>query len=176
MVLDILRKRRSVRKYQPKALEPEKIVALEEAALRAPSSRGLNPWEFVFVTDGELLERISKAKDHGSSFIKGAPLAVAVVADPSKCDVWTEDCSIAAILLQLTAESLGLGSCWVQIRLRTHDGLQSAEEYLKQLLGIPERYAVEAVLAIGYPAESKPGHPEQSLQREKLHSDRFGNR
>ncbi|MDY6848667.1 MAG: nitroreductase family protein [Thermodesulfobacteriota bacterium] len=173
MVLDLLKKRRSIRKYEDRPVEQEKIDQLLEAALRSPSSRGRNPWEFVVTTDPELRRRIALAKEHGSAFLAEAPLVVAVVADPEKCDVWIEDCSIASIILQLTAESLGLSSCWVQIRRRDHNDEISAEKYLKQLLDLPERFVVEAVIGIGYPGESKPGHPVESLDWDKIHISRF---
>jgi nitroreductase len=174
MVLEVLRKRRSIRKFRSAAVEPEKIEALKEAVLRAPSSRSLNPWEFVFVTDPAVLEGISKAREHGTSFVRGAALAVVVAADPQKCDVWVEDCSIAAIILQLAAESLGLASCWSQIRLRPHSvNEETAEGYLKQLLDLPETYVVEAVVSIGYPAEQKPGHRKEDLPYGKIHTNRF---
>jgi nitroreductase len=176
MVLETLRKRRSTRKFEAGGVEPEKIEMLKEAVLRSPSSRGLNPWEFVFVTDPELLERISLTREHGTAFIQGAPLAVVVAADPRKCDVWIEDCSIAAIALQLTAESLGLGSCWAQVRLRKHGDGGTAEAYLRKLLALPEEYVVECVVAIGRPADRKPGHAKESLSYEKIHADRFGKR
>jgi len=173
-LLPLLRLRRSIRRFQPQPVEPGKISCLVEAVLRSPSSRGRNPWEFIVVTDPELLRQLSLAKSHGSSFLAGAPLAVVVAADPAKCDVWIEDCSIAAIILQLTAQSLGLGSCWTQIRMRPHGDGRTAEDFLKGLLQIPESLAVEAVIGIGYPAEKKPGHPREDLLSGQIHHNRFG--
>lgn len=172
-MLELLAKRRSIRKYLARPIEAEKIDILKEAVLRAPSSRALNPWEFIFVTEAALLERLAKAKRHGSSFVKDAPLAVAIAADPNRCDVWIEDCSIAATILQLTAESLGLGSCWCQIRMRDRDAGQSAEGYVKEVLGLPEGHVVEALIAVGHPAEEKKGHPTDSLLRERIHENRY---
>lgn len=172
-MLPLLRKRRSIRRFKSRPVEQDKIDALLEAALRSPSSRNLDPWEFVVIDDPELLQRVGQAKAHGSTFVAGAPLAVVVVADPERCDVWIEDCSIAAIILQLTAESLGLGSCWAQIRLRPHDADTSAEDYLRDLLGLPMGYKVEALIGIGYPDEVKEGHPSESLHYDKLHWNRY---
>ena len=76
MFLSLIEKRRSIRKYKKRPVEPEKIEALAEAALRAPSSRGFNPWEFIVVTDRAMLVKLSGAKPHGSSFLKGAPLGI----------------------------------------------------------------------------------------------------
>ena len=110
MFIDLIRKRRSIRKYTNDAIEAEKVELLKEAALRPPSSMGHNPWEYVFVTDSQLLAKLSKAKPHGSSFLGDARLGIVVCADPEKSAVWIEDASIATIFIQLAAESLGLGS------------------------------------------------------------------
>ena len=108
MFLSLVQKRRSIRQYLEKPVEKEKIELLIEAALRSPSSRGFNPWEFIVLTDRDLLAKLSKAKPHGASFLKNAPLGIVVCADPEKCDVWVEDASIASIFLHLAAESLEL--------------------------------------------------------------------
>lgn len=64
-LLDILRKRRSIRRYKERAIEEEVVDILKEAALRSPSSRGINPWRFFFITDKSLLEELSRAKEQG---------------------------------------------------------------------------------------------------------------
>jgi len=173
MFIDLLRTRRSVRQYQDKPVEKEKIDLLVESMLRSPSSRGLNPWEFVVVTDRQILSDLSEAKPHGASFIKNAPLAIVVCADPAKCDVWVEDCSIAALIIHLAATDLGLGSCWVQMRLREHDAGMTSEEYVKKLLGLGDNMVVEAVIAIGYGKEDKPGHALSSLSYDKVNYNQY---
>lgn len=174
MILSLLQRRRSIRQFKPQPVEPEKVEQLIEAVLRSPSSRGLNPWHFVVVDDPETLRQLARAKAHGSEFLAGAPLAVAVCADPARCDVWVEDCAIAAIILQLAAESLGLGSCWAQIRLRPHDAGRTAEAYVREVLGLPETLVVECIIGIGYPSRGLPGHPRQGLPFAKVHRNRFG--
>jgi nitroreductase len=172
-MLDLLRKRRSIRTFTPEPITPEAMDALKEAALRAPSSRGLNPWEFIWVDDPETIAGLARAKQHGSEFLGNAPLAVVVCADESRSDVWVEDCAIAAIIIQLTAVSLGLGSCWAQIRLRPHDGRTSAEAYVQELLGLPEQVKVACILGIGHPAEKKSPVAASSLQRQKIRRNRW---
>jgi nitroreductase len=172
-MLEILQKRRSVRLFQNRLVEAEKIDTLTEALLRSPSSRGRNPWEFVVVTDPATLQRLAKSKAHGSEFLSKAPLAVAVCADPRKCDVWVEDCAIAAIILQLTAESLGLVSCWAQIRLRDHADGRSAENYVQETLNLPDGYVVASIIGIGYPEQRPQPHPKESLAYEKIHRERY---
>ena len=172
--LELLRKRRSIRQFLPRAVESSKIDALIEAAVRSPTSRGRNPWEFIVVNDQKLLNKLGNAKQHGSAFLSDAPLAIVVTADKDKSDVWTEDCSIAAIIIQLAAEELGLGSCWVQIRLRPHDTGSTAESFVKDLLGLPDTHVVECIVGIGYPAEQKPGHLAENLPFAHVHRNTFG--
>ena len=174
MFIDLLRARRSIRRFQEQPVEQEKRDILIEAMLRSPSSRGLNPWEFVVVTEKETLVRLSQAKPQGASFLKNAPLAIVVCADPEKSDVWVEDSSIASILLHLAATDLGLGSCWVQIRLRAHDAHQTAQDHVAEILGLRKGLVVEAIIAIGYPAEHLPGHPRLSLPDEKVSFEQYG--
>jgi nitroreductase len=167
-MIELLRRRRSIRIFSAANIDPEAVETLIEAALRAPSSRGINPWEFILIDNPEMLSKLSKAKQHGSEFLKNAPLAIVVCADSGKSDVWTEDCSIAAIIIQLTAVSLGLGSCWAQIRDRRHDNEATAETYIQELLGLPEQIKVECILGIGHPAEEKQPIPADKLQRDKI--------
>jgi nitroreductase len=174
MFLSLLQKRRSIRKFQPTPVPGDKVGRLVEALLRSPSSRGFNPWDFIVVTDPDVLRQLSRAKEHGSAFLAEAPLAVVVCADPTKSDVWIEDCSIAAVIVHLAAASLDLGSCWVQIRERRHDPVSSANDYLTQSLGLPADFRVEAIVGIGYPAEEKAPHPRQSLLFERVSSNRYG--
>jgi nitroreductase len=174
MFLDLLRRRRSVRRFQTRRVESEKVRQLVEAALRAPSSRGFNPWCYVVVDDPGLLAQLARSKPHGASFLSGAPLGIVVCADPSVSDVWVEDAAIGTILLHLAATDMGLGSCWVQIRKRPHDDAQSAEAFVAGLLDLPPGLRVEAILAIGYPDEDKPGHDPGALLTDKVHHNRFG--
>ncbi len=168
MFIELLRKRRSIRQFQDKPVEQEKIDTLVEAMLRSPSSRGFNPWEFVVVTDPQTIGALSQSKPHGASFMKNAPLVIVVCADSTKSDVWIEDCSIATLIIHLEATDLGLGSCWVQIRRREHSEKMPSENYVKNLLGLRDEMAVLAMLAIGYGKEEKDGHPPSSLLYDKV--------
>ncbi|ABQ26293.1 nitroreductase family protein [Geotalea uraniireducens] len=172
-MIELLRKRRSIRKFTPEKVAPETVELLIEALLRAPSSRSINPWEFVVVDDSELLSKLSRSKEHGSEFLKNAPLAIVVCADSTKSDVWVEDCSIASIIVQMAALSMGLGSCWVQIRNRRHDAGRSAEEYIRELLGLPEHIKVESIIGIGHPGEKKRAVPAKDLQYENVKRNRY---
>jgi len=171
-MIELLRKRRSIRKFTADKVSPEARQTLIEAALRSPSSRGVNPWEFIVVDDPELLRQLAQAKQHGSEFLKNAPLAIVVCADSTRSDVWVEDCSIAAIIIQLAALSVGLGSCWAQIRSRQHDQDITAERYIQELLALPEQMRVECILGIGHPDEKKQPVPAGKLQHDKVKYNR----
>lgn len=174
MFLDLIRQRRSIRKFKDQPVEKDKLELILEAGLRSPSSMGRNPWEFVVITRREVLTALSSAKPHGASFLKNAPLGIAVTADPEKCDVWIEDTSIASTYIQLAAHSLGLGSCWIQFRERFYKEGFPAEKRVAELLNIPENYQVLSIIAIGYPDESKKGHEKSSLLYDKIHFGTFG--
>ena len=172
-MIDLLRTRRSMRKYESRRIEDDKIEILKEALLRSPTSRNFRPWEFVFVSDKDLLGRLSQAKPHGAAFLKGAALGIVVCGDENRSDVWVEDCSIASILVQMVAQSLGLGSCWIQIRKRTHTDGRPAEAYIQELLGLTGNLRVESIISIGYPAEEREPVPKESLETHKIHMNRY---
>lgn len=109
---ELIKNRRSMRKFTDEELTQDEVVALMKAALMSPSSKRSNSWQFVVVDDKEKLKELSHCKEQASSFIADAALAIVVMADPLASDVWIEDASIASIMIQLQAEDLGLGSCW----------------------------------------------------------------
>lgn len=170
---DLLIKRRSIRKYTNSPIEKEKVEQLIQAALLSPTSRNSRSWEFIIVDEPEVLAKLSVAKP-GAQTLKGASLGIVVLADPQKSDVWVEDTSIATIILQLTAQSLELGSCWIQIRERMNKEGITAEEYVREVLGIPENLRVESIVSLGYPDEIRPAHSNEELLMDKIHRNTYG--
>ena len=160
-MLKLLKKRKSVRDFKSAEVEKEKTDKLLQAALLSPSSRNIDPCEFIAVTDRDIIDRLSESKKSGSSFLKNAPLIIAVTADSEKSDVWIEDSSIASIIIQLEAESLSLGSCWVQIRKRETTSGGKSEDYVRKVLNIPEKYAVLSLIGIGYPEKEEDRKPKK---------------
>lgn len=175
-MLELLKARRSIRKYEKRIIEEDKMQKMMQAALLSPSSRARDPWEFIVVRETEKLIELSNARQTGSAFIKDAAMAVIVIADETVTDVWVEDSSIASIMIQLQAHSLGLGSCWIQIRNRMHDTTKTASVYIKEQFLIPDNYQVESVISIGYPAEIKKRRSEDELSYEKVHYEHYGQR
>jgi nitroreductase len=88
MMIEILRERRSIRKYQETKIEPEKVELLKEAVLRAPSGKNSQPCEFIFVDDREVIGKLAASKPGGAQFLEGAPLAIVVLGDEDKSDTW----------------------------------------------------------------------------------------
>ncbi len=172
-LIELLRLRRSKRRFSGKKVEPEKVDLLLKAGLLSPSSKSSTPWEFIAVDEPDLLTQLSVSKEHGAKLIAGAPLAIVVLGDTTESDVWVEDCSIASTIIQLEAEDLGLGSCWVQMRERKNVHGEYAESVIRKLLGIPEHLGVLSVVAIGYPEEVKPPHELDKLKYEKIHRNKF---
>ena len=170
---ELLKNRRSIRQYTEQKIEQEKIKQLTTAALMSPASKRSNPWEFVVIEDEETLKKLSEARPHGSQMLSKAPLAIVVTADTTKSDVWMEDASIAALIIQLQAQDLGLGSCWVQVYSRQRDENQSSETYIRELLEIPDKYAVLCMISIGYKNEERQPYKEEKLAYNKIHRGKF---
>ena len=172
---NVIKTRRSTRKFTAQAIEKEKIDAIMNAALMSPSSKNSQPWHFVLVEDKAMLARLSESREQGSQFIAGAALAIVVVVDETGGTVWVEDASIASAYIQLQAENLGLGSCWVQVRDRMRNEIQSAEDYVRVLLGIPQGYRILNIIALGYKDGEKKPHDETTLKQEKIHYAKWHN-
>lgn len=170
---ELIKQRRSMRKFTGEELTQDEVVALLKAALMAPTSKRSNCWQFVAVDDRETLKKLSLCKEQASQFIADAALAVVVCADPLASDVWVEDASIASIYLQLQAEDLGLGSCWVQVRERfTATGIPS-NDYVHDVLGLPLPLQVLSVIAIGRKGMERKPFDEEKLQWEKIHLNKY---
>ena len=172
---ELLLNRRSIRKYTDEPVDSDSVRLILEAALTSPSSKSVRPWQFVVVEDKEMLEKLSHCKPNYATSIAGAPLAVVVVADITKSDAWIEDASIAAVLMQLQAADLGLGSCWVEVRDRYGADGEPAEDYVRQALGIPEQFGVLCIVSIGHKAEERRPIDPAKLLWEKVHIGKWRN-
>ncbi|AVM51567.1 nitroreductase [Bacteroides zoogleoformans] len=171
---DLIKKRRSMRKFTKEDLTQEQVVALMKAALMAPASKRSNSWQFIVVDDKEKLKELSFCKEQASQFIADAALAVVVTADPLASDVWIEDAAITSIYLQLQAEDMGLGSCWVQVRERFTAAGVPSNEYVHEVLDIPLQLQVLSVIAIGHKGMERKPFDEDHLQWEKIHLNKYG--
>lgn len=119
---ELVRLRRSMRKFTDEPLTPEQVEHLLKAALMAPSSKGKHAWHFVVVDDKEMLAELSRTKTVGSDFLAGAPLAVVVVGDPQESDVWVEDASVATTIQACARASSRPDSTVFGLRPTTRSG------------------------------------------------------
>ncbi|MFR9166794.1 MAG: nitroreductase family protein [Dysgonomonas sp.] len=170
---DLIERRRSVRKFSDAPLTDEQVRIILNTALRSPSSKNSKPWQFIAIEDKDILGKLSECKDRGSKPIKNASLAVVVLGDPMKSDVWIEDCSIASIMMQLQAEDLGLGSCWIQIRNRLTTAGTSSEEFVKNLLNIPAPLEVLSVIIFGNRTDVQNSIRNEDIEWKKIHINKY---
>ena len=172
-MIDLLRTRRSVRKFTEQPIENEKLQILKEAILRAPTSKNSSACEYIFIDEPELLQKLALCKLHGATPLQTAKLAVAVLVNESKTVAWIEDSSIAAFVTHLTAHSLGLGSCWIQIRGREHSEEKTSEAYVCETLQIPKGFRVLSIVATGYSQHTHEGKSFNDLNFAKIHKNKF---
>jgi len=175
---ELVKRRRSIRRFTDQPVEQEKIDMLMQTALLAPTSKNTMAWYFVLIEDKEMLAKLSESRDHGSQFASGAALVIVVLADAAVSGAWIEDASIASAYIQLQAEQLGLGSCWIQVRERMKNETQSTEDYIRELLNIPENLNVLNMIALGYSASNTDPEKAAQIMEEKVHKknlliDRF---
>lgn len=171
-MLELLKNRRSIRKYKDTPIEKDKIDKIIKSALLAPSSMNKKPVELIVVNEKSTLEKLEKCKNMGTLALKTSPVAIVVIGDSSISDVWIEDASIVSTLIQLEAESLGLGSCWIQMRNRQGENDDSETE-VRNVLNIPDNYGVLSIITLGYKDEVKIPYDDTSFNFNKVHYNKF---
>jgi nitroreductase len=170
---ELIIKRRSVRQYTGEPLLPREVEQIMKAALMSPTSKNSRSWQFILVEDKGILESLSLCKPSTASFIANCALAIVVTTDPLLSEAPIEDAAIAATYIQLQAEDLDLGTCWCQIKGReTADGYDS-EQYVKDLLDIPQQLSIGSIIAVGRKARVSKPHDESKIQWEKLHIGKY---
>ena len=167
-LIDVMLKRRSTRKFNDEPVTREELDKILQAALLAPTSMNRKPCNFMVVERKETLTDLANSKDHGAGLIDGADKAIVVVADTMVADTWIEDSSIALTYMHLMATELGLGSCWVQIHLRSKNGKDS-EEIVRDILKIDDHYRVVGIMALGHSDDIPPAHEPADVDKNKVH-------
>ncbi len=148
-IFEMIKTRRSIRKYKMEVPDETLIRRCIEAACHAPSAKNSQPWSFVLVKDREKIKKLSKTQVY-SKFLENAPFVIVALADEEKSNHWLEDCACAIVLLLLEAHSLGLGACWNAVYSPES---QKREDYVREVIDIPKRYRVIANIGIGIPDE-----------------------
>ena len=153
-MIETIYARRSIRKFQERQVEKEKLETLLKAAMAAPSARNGKPWEFVVVTEPEGMEKIRSVMIFGRY---NAPAAIVVCGNtsilkrPLSTGFWVQDCSAATENILLAAVDLGLGTVWLGVH-----PLPNFTKQVSRVLQLPKTVQPLNVIYVGYPAEEKP--------------------
>lgn len=161
-VLDVIKERRSVRRYKQDPIPEDVLHRVLEAARHSPSGKNLQPWKFILVNDSSLKQRIAKASV-GQYFMVQAPLIVVACGFPDACysrmgnymKSWPVDVAIALEHLILQAREEGLGTCWIGA---------FEERDVKSILGIPDDVRVLALTPLGFPDEVPSKRGRKNLE------------
>lgn len=164
-ILEVIKKRRSIRKFTDQPVEKEKLILLLEAAMAAPSAMNAQPWEFVVITEKEVMDKFRRAL----MFAKmNAPAAICVLGssrmqkNKAGDRFWEQDCSAATQNILLAATALELGSVWIGVHPVT-----IFERQVSRILNLPEGVQPLNLIYIGYPAEAK--EPRTQYDENRVH-------
>jgi len=158
-VMECIKARRSVRSFEDKEVEEEKLAQVLEAARLAPSARNLQEWKFIVVRDAKLRQQLAEAAC-GQGFVGEAPVVIVACAVESghimTCGHPSHliDIAIAVDHMTLAARELGLGTCWIGA---------FHQDKVRRALGIPASVQVVQLLPLGYPAAWPEARPRKGL-------------
>ncbi len=166
IVINNILTRTSVRAYQDKPVESEKIEAMLRAAMAAPTGMDRRPWHYHVITDKALLQALAKATPN-VKFVADAPLAIVVSGDMDKAaeggarELWIHDCAASTENLLLAAHAMGLGATWTST-FPSEDRMAAVRE----LLGLPDNLIPFNTIAIGYPQGEQ--HPKDKWDESNI--------
>lgn len=173
VIIDNIMTRTSVRSYEDKEVENDKIETLLRATMAAPSAGNKQPWEIIVIKDKNVLNTISNNM-RTMKMVKDAPLAIVICGDMKRTfdgdglDYWIEDTSAATENLLLAAHALGLGAVWCGVY-----PLPERVTFFQELLNLPQDIVPLNVIPIGYPAESPA--PKDKWKPESVHYETWSN-
>lgn len=157
-MIDTIYARRSIRRYEEKPVEEEKLEILLKAAMAAPSAMNIKPWEFVVVTQPEKMDEIRRVLMFGKH---NAPAAIVVCGNtslfknPQAAKFWVQDCCAATENILLAAVALGLGTVWLGVH-----PIYNYTKRISEILQLPGYVNPLNVIYVGYPAEEKPARTQ----------------
>lgn len=164
-MLDLIKKRRSIRQYTDQDVTDEQVRMLLEAAMAAPSGSALDPWHFIVVRDAAARQKLASTHTF-SDMCARAPVVFAICGDEKFSAHWIADCAAATENLLLAATALGLGGVWVGVYPRAE-----REDHVRAVLGVPPHIRILCLVPLGHPAEDKP--PRTRYAAAKVHSETF---
>ena len=171
-LFELARRRRSCRRYTGEKIPDEIIDEILKIAMLAPSSWGGHPIEFVIVRDKSTIQKIARCKRIGAPPLLQADVAIVVMANTAGLELWIEDAAVASTYILLAAEQFNVGACWIHIRNRAGQKT-TADEEIRELLGVPDNFSVLNVVALGVKGENKPARTEKDLPLKNIHRERF---
>lgn len=171
-MLEVIRKRRSIRSYLEKDIESEKLNNILKAAMFSPTARGLRPWEFIIIKNAANKKSLSHATPY-ASFAKNAPVIIIIAYNTDTGNRFKEDCSIAAENIYLEAVNQGLGTCYIQISDGAEGSEGAPEAFVKKILSIPDHIRVHCLMPLGYPSQHHEPHKDTEFQQSKIHYEKY---
>jgi len=168
-IIDLIFRRRSIRKYTAEPVSQEQLVRLLQAAMAAPSASNRRPWEFVVVTDPERLRQLRRGLVLGHY---NAPAAIVICGDKRRAlpafaqGFWVQDCSAAAQNILLAATGLGLGAVWIGVY-----PIGPFVQHVSRSVGLPRHVTPLGVIYVGHPAEDK--EPRTQYDADRVHWQTF---
>lgn len=165
--------RKSVREYSDREIPPEAIRTILEAGMSGPSAVNARPWEFIAVTDPEVLAKMSENNGRAARPLQGAKLGILICGNLEKAfsrapEYWIVDAAIAGQNMILAAESLGIGSVWL--------GTWPQEEKVanqKALFNLPEHIVPHSIIAFGYPKEEGENPVRNHWEEDRVHYNQW---
>ena len=158
-LLEVMRARRSTRRFKPDGVPEEDLMAVLEAARWAPSGENLQPWKFILIKDPKIMEQIVESIPYKKfqKFLMGAPVLIVVLADKRKSRWWFLDVTLAVENLMLEAWARGLGTCFSAWYPTAPEALEVS---VRTLLEIPDKWVILTMTPLGYPIDP----PEQAFR------------
>jgi nitroreductase len=167
-VQEALLNRRSIRKYKNQKINKEDLDKILKAAMYAPSAMNLQAWQFIVIDDRGILIETIKSIPY-AEMLKQSPAAILVCGDSSveKNESWLlQNCSAAIQNILLSAQGLGIGSCWIAIH-----GMDDVYKNIKSQFKLPENIVPVSIISLGYPDENVK--TEERFKEEKIHYNKW---
>ena len=172
-ILDLLRKRRTIRRFTSQEVPDDKIAALIEAGFYAPTYLNRKPWNFLVVKDKKLQDSLGSILGV-RPYVQEASAVIVLIGDPDISNAWQPDLTAAGENIAIAATAMGLGLAWVGNPASV--AWDVTEKKIKELLGIPARMGILCLQAIGYSAKEVEPHTKQERWDDsRVHYNKFSN-
>lgn len=168
--MDIIFNRRSIRRYEDRPVEKEKIERLLRAAMQAPSAVNQQPWEFIVVEQKETLEKLSEVCAY-SKMVSRAPLAFVLVGNEDRMRMkhhWEQDMAAATQNILLEAADQGLGGVWIGVA-----PIEERMKLLQDMFGLKDKLKPFCIISLGYPGEGQEHKFEDRFDPSRIHYEKY---